>query len=203
MQSAKANTSINTSISANQLVLTGNSLEQMLPLCQLQLQDGALKSEQLPLWPLPHPSPSLHSWIAADPPANFAPEQLQGLPIHGITGKGTMSLQPNQSTLWSTIAPADLSALSTLGTGVARSAQIQPLMGSKHRSLDHLPLCGRVVTPGLGSADVWLLSGLGSRGLAQGIWGAEIIASHLLGQPIPASKERIKTVSPARLIRQL
>ena len=47
---------------------------------------------------------------------------------------------------------------------------------------------------------LYICGGLGSRGFTWAPWGAEVLASQLLGEPSAASRPALEAISPMRLI---
>jgi tRNA 5-methylaminomethyl-2-thiouridine biosynthesis bifunctional protein len=64
---------------------------------------------------------------------------------------------------------------------------------------DHLPIVGQLDGPHQG---LYVLSGLGSRGFTTAFLCADIIASHVCGEPSPVESAIIKALSPDRFARR-
>ncbi len=123
-------------------------------------------------------------------PGLRAPDHATNLlRLKALTG---LAFAPNQAPLqgrvgWRWLAPDRLPLVGAVAAGTA-SLVAQPSMGSMPRSLH-----GVARQPGL-----YLLAGLGSRGLGWAPLAAQILAAQIVGAPCPAEASLRDAIDPAR-----
>ena len=73
---------------------------------------------------------------------------------------------------------------------------------------DHLPVVGALALNGRWDdpkrwrTQLWVINGLGSRGIAMAMLAAELFASYLCHEPLPVSRQMATAVDPARFARR-
>ena len=82
----------------------------------------------------------------------------------------------------------------------AESVPLKGRVGFRSRVRDHLPLVGRIASEN--SEGLYIVGALGARGICSAALCAELLASHLCGEPLPLERKLVDAVAADRFERK-